>query len=217
VAATFLSLRTEQRYYFILIPMLTIFAANGLLGVGLWLKASSAVVGWRMLQSPMLSQLVVPSLIGLAMVLSPISGMKSVYIFAESAPATRVDKEIGTWIGRQQNQPVKIMDLSIPLAYHASAKFFSYFSYSDDDSALRYLDAARVDYVILRRGAHFTRYYEDWLEHGIPDSRAELLQLSSIPGADKFVVYRWHWGESLGSLRAVPAPNPRDSKKSNLR
>jgi 4-amino-4-deoxy-L-arabinose transferase-like glycosyltransferase len=209
VTATFLSLRTEQRYYFILIPMLTIFAANGLVSVGLWLKASSAAVGWWVLQSPLLSQLVVPSLVGLAMVLSPISGMKGVYIFAESATATRVDKETGTWIGRQQNQPVKIMDLSIPLAYHASAKSFSYFPYTDDDSALRYLDAAKVDYVVLRRGAHFTKYYEDWLEHGIPDSRAELLQLTTIPGADKFVVYRWHRGECPGSLRTAPPQTPR--------
>jgi 4-amino-4-deoxy-L-arabinose transferase-like glycosyltransferase len=192
VAATFLSLRTEQRYYFILIPMLSVFAANGLVGIGLWLKASDA--GWRALQRPWFSQWLVPGVIGLAMVLTSFLGVKSVYNFAESAPATRVDKEVGAWIASQQAQPVKIMDLSIPLAYHAGAKSFSYFPYTDGDSALRYLDAAKVDYVVLRRDARFTKYYEDWLEHGIPSSRAELLH-PAIRGAEKFVVYRWRQSE----------------------
>jgi 4-amino-4-deoxy-L-arabinose transferase-like glycosyltransferase len=206
VAATFLSLRTEQRYYFILIPMLIIFAANGLLGVGLWLKASSTAAGWRMFQSPVLSQMMVPGLLGLAMVLIPVSGMKSVYIFAESAPTTHVDKEIGSWLGSQQShRNIKVVDLSIPLAYHARAALFSYFPYCSGDAATRYLDAAQVDYIILRRNVHFTRYYQDWLDHGVPDNRAQILQLPSIPGAEKFVVYRWlREGFSSNSTAVLP-------------
>jgi len=202
VAATFLSLRTEQRYYFILIPLLSIFAANGLVGVGLWLKASSSSAGWRILQRPGISQAIVPGLLGLAMVLTPVSGMRSVYIFAESAPTTHVDKEIGRWIGSQQDhRNIKVADLSIPLAYHAGAALFSYFPYCNSDSAIRYLDVAQVDYIVLRREAHFTHYYQDWLEHGIPDKRAEILQLPSMLGAEKFVVYRWRRDESLGDSK----------------
>jgi hypothetical protein len=126
-----------------------------------------------------------------------------VYVFADSALPSRVDKEVGWWIGRQQDHSVKIMDLSIPLAYHASAQF-TYFPYCTGDLALRYLDAAQVDYVILRRGEKFTQYYEEWLTHGIPDDRAELLQLPSVPGADKFVVFRWRRGESADGSRRAP-------------
>ena len=79
-----------------------------------------------------------------------------------------------------------------------------YFPYCTGELALRYLDATRVDYVILRRSEKFTQYYEDWLEHGIPDRRAELVQLPSIAGVDRFTVYRWHWGEYVHTSHPAP-------------
>jgi hypothetical protein len=206
VAATFSALRTEQRYYFVLIPMLSIFAANGLVGVGLWVRASTCAAGWRIVRHPVISQCLIPGFLGLAMVLSPVSGVKRVYVFGENAPSTRVDKQVGNWIGLQQDHPIRIMDLSVPLAYHAGAQSFSYFPYCTGESALGYLDAAQVDYVILRRGEHFTRYYENWLVHGIPDPRAELLQLPSVLGADKFVIYRWHRNERNNTVASLHSP-----------
>lgn len=203
VVATFFALWNEQRYYFVLVPPLCIWAANGLFEVGLWTKASAAAAGWGMLERPMVSQCIVPGLLGLAMIISSIQGVRRVYVFVDSALPTRVDKEVGLWIGRQQSRPVRIMDLSIPLAYHAGAQF-TYFPYCTGELALRYLDAAQVNYVVLRREEKFTQYYEDWLAHGIPDHRAELVQLSSVAGSDKFVVFRWHRGEFADSSRSVP-------------
>ena len=202
VLATFSALWNEQRYYFVFVPLLSLWASNGLFEIGLWVKASSAAAGWKVLERPVVSQYIVPGLIGLAMIVSPISGVRRVYVFGESAPPTRVDKEVGWWIGRQQNHPVRIMDLSIPLAFHAGSQF-TYFPYCSGDLALQYLDAAQVDYVVLRRGEKFTQYYQDWLTQGIPDQRAELLQVSSVVGADKFVLFRWHRGEYAGGLHAA--------------
>lgn len=139
------------------------------------------------------------------MIVSPVKGVRRLYLFSDSALPHRVDREIGVWIGRQQSRPARIMDLSIPLAYHAGAQF-SYFPYCTGELALRYLDAVQVDYIVLRREEKFTQYYEEWLAHGIPDHRAELLQLSSVAGSDKFVVYRWHRGEFAGTWHSVPEP-----------
>jgi 4-amino-4-deoxy-L-arabinose transferase-like glycosyltransferase len=194
VVATFFALWNEARYYFVLVPLLSVWAANGLCEVGLWMKASSASAGWRVLARPAISQCIVPGLIGLAMVISPVKAVRRQYVFQDSELPSRIDKEVGVWIGRRQNRPIRIMDISIPLAYHAGAQF-SYFPYCDGALALRYLDAVQVDYIVLRRGERFTQYYEDWLTHGIPDKRAERLQLPSMAGADKFVVYRWHRSE----------------------
>jgi len=104
------------------------------------------------------------------------------------------------------------MDLSIPLAYHAGAQF-AYFPYCTGELALRYLDAVQVDYIILRRGERFTRYYEDWVTHGIPDHRAELQQVSSVPGSDKFVVFRWHRGEHADTSRALSGKTQSEAEK----
>ncbi|HEV2732026.1 MAG TPA: glycosyltransferase family 39 protein [Terriglobales bacterium] len=191
--ATFFALWSEARYYFIFVPLLSIWAANGLFEIGLWTKSSSAAAGWQFLARPALSQVIIPGLIAVAMIMLPAKKVRRLESFEEGAPSTRIEKEVGMWIGRQQDHSVRIMDLSIPLAYHAGAQF-AYFPYCTDDLALRYLDAVEVDYVVLRHGEQFTKYYEDWLTHGIPDHRAELLHLS-IPGSDKFVVYRWHRAE----------------------
>ena len=208
VVATFFALWNEARYYFVLVPLLCVWAANGLCEAGLWVKASTAAAGWRVLARPAISQCIVPGLIGLAMVISPVRGVRRQYVFRDSELPSRVDKDVGLWIGHQQNRPIRIMDLSIPLAYHAGAQF-SYFPYCTGDLALRYLDAVQVDYVVLRRGEKFTQYYEEWLTHGIPDQRAERLQLPSVAGSDRFIVYRWHRGESGDPSRSVPAQTQR--------
>ena len=199
VMATFFALWNEQRYSFLLVPLLCVWAANGLVAVGLWAKASSAAAGWRVFSRPVIAQGIVPGLIGLAMVISPIKGVGRVYVFADDA-SSPINKELGVWIGRQQTFPVRIMDLSIPLAYHAGAQF-AYFPYTTGELALRYLDAVQVDYVVFRRGEKFTHYYEEWLAHGIPDPRAELVDVSSVPGAEKFAIYRWHRGANADGAR----------------
>jgi len=208
VAATFFALWDEARYYFVLIPLFSIWAANGLIEIGLWAKASSIAAKWNMLSWPALSEWLVPAFIGLLLIVSPIRAVRKLAVFVDSAPPTLVDKNVGLWIGHQQGESVRIIDLSIPLAFHADAQF-TYFPYCTGDAALRYLDSAQVDYVVLRRDQKFTKYYEDWLAHGIPDRRAELLQLPALVGVDKFVVYRWHRSassdNSKGDLRLIPA------------
>lgn len=190
VLATFSALWTQDRYYFVLVPFLIIWAANGLFELGLWMKASTAAVGWMALARPMVSQYIIPGLIGLAVVIYPIKAVREQhFIFAEGSPSTRVEKDVGLWMGHQQH-PVRIMDLSIPMAFHADAEWVM-FPYCNAELALRFLDAEKVDYIVLRRGQPFTKYYQEWMTQGIPDSRAELLHIS--PGADaEFVIYRWH-------------------------
>jgi 4-amino-4-deoxy-L-arabinose transferase-like glycosyltransferase len=189
VVATFTALWSQTRYYFLLVPLLLIWAANGLFEVGLWTKASSAAAGWRVLARPAVSQYILPGLIGLAVIIGPVKAVRQDDIFMAGSPSSRVEKEVGLWIGRQQNRSVRIMDLSIPLAFHADAQWVK-FPYCSPELALRFLDAAKVDYIVLRRKETFTRYYQEWLTHGIPDPRAELLHVS--PDADaQFVVYRW--------------------------
>jgi hypothetical protein len=139
------------------------------------------------------------------MTMSPLKAVRRLPLFTDSAAPTRIDKEVGVWLGHQQNHPVKIIDLSIPLAFHAGAQF-TYFPYCDDDMALRYLDAAQVDYVVLRRGEKFTKYYQDWVEHGIPDERAELVDISPLAGADQFRIYRWRWNTSAQDTHSAFEP-----------
>ena len=192
VMATLFVLWGDPRYYFIFVPLLSIWAANGLFEIGMWMKASCLAAGWTLAATPL--QWIAPSILGFATILSPFKETTTLYEFDDSSPAFRIDKEVGQWIGRQQGRHVRIMDLTLPLSYHANAEQHVYFPYATGELALAYLDAAKVDYVVLRRGHKYTKYYEEWMAHGIPDARAERVQLSlPVPGADGFVVYKWHW------------------------
>jgi Dolichyl-phosphate-mannose-protein mannosyltransferase len=192
VVATFSALWNQPRYYFVLLPFLLIWASNGLVEVGLWMKASSAAAGWRVLAGRV-SECIILGLIGLAIIITPLKGVGKLWLFTEGSPSTRVEKDVGLWIGHQQNRPVRIMDVSLVLAYHAGAQWV-HFPYCTPELALRFLDAAQVDYVVLRRGAKVTQYYEDWLTQGIPDPRAELLHEPSAADTGQFMVFRWHRG-----------------------
>lgn len=214
VLATLFVLWSDARYYFIFVPLLSIWAAAGLFEVGQWMRASTAAAGWNKLARPAVSQCTVPALLGAAMIVSPVKQVITLYEFGDSAPPYRIDREVGLWIKGQQAGPARIMDLSLPLSYHAGAQQLVYFPYCTSDLALRYLDAEKVDYIILRRAEKFTKYYEDWLTHGIPDDRAEVLQLPSVAAASKFVIYRWHGSayahnsrtETISSGHAVQPP-----------
>jgi 4-amino-4-deoxy-L-arabinose transferase-like glycosyltransferase len=208
VAATFFVLWGDSRYFFVFVPLLSIWAANGLFEIGRWVRASCGAAGWEALARPVVSEGVVPTVLGLIMVASPFKAAATQWDFTDSGPAYRVDKEVGLWIKRQQDRPIRIMDLTLPLSYHAGAEMHYYFPYSSDESALAYLASTKVDYVVLRQGFKFTHYYEDWLARGIPDRRAEPLVLPSIPGAEKFRIYRWHRNDPADEAHAASQQPP---------
>lgn len=192
VLATFFILWGDERYYFIFVPLLIVWAANGIDQVGLWTKASSVFAGWRIPSHAAISQVLVPGLVTAAAVVGPAHQVRSLYTFSDSAPAAHLEKDIGLWIGHRQNGAIRIMDLILPLSYHANVQQHIYFPYSSGEVALRYLDTARVDYIILRKDKKFTKYYEEWLASGIPDGRAELLKMPAELQSDNIIVYRWH-------------------------
>jgi hypothetical protein len=191
---------SDERYYFVYIPFMSIWAANGVWEFGRWARATSAAARWSFLKRPFMSRYVVPALAVLAVVALPAHQIQKLFVFSDSARAARPDKLAGQWIGSLQNRSIRIMDLSLPLSFHAGAQQHVYFPYCDADQAIRYLDAAQIDYVVLRRDREFTKYYAAWLSSAIPDQRAELLQLPPDIHDENLIVYRWHWREGASQV-----------------
>jgi hypothetical protein len=208
IFATLFVLWGDARYFFIFVPMLCIWAANGLWGIGVWFQRSTAAAGWNIVARPVVSFGLVPGLIGLGLVGVSVKPAVSQYEFTDSGSAMRIEKEVGLWLKQRQGGPIRIMDLALPLSFHADVQQHVYPPYASGELALKYLDSERVDYVVLRRGRKFTKYYEEWLTQGIPDPRAELVQLPSAAASEKFVVYRWQRDDERleGALTPSTAP-----------
>ncbi len=194
ILATFSSDFSTPRYYFVLIPFFLIWAGNGLVGIALWTKTSLVAAGWRSI-SPAIAEWLVPGVIGFVLILYPIDGVRSLWQFQQGSRATLSVKQLGKWIGQQQDRQVMIMDRSTPLAFHANAQWID-FPYCDGELALRFLDTAKVDYVVFHQNEKYTPYYQDWFTNGIPDRRAELVYGSPGPHGTEIMVYRWNRGRS---------------------
>jgi 4-amino-4-deoxy-L-arabinose transferase-like glycosyltransferase len=197
VAATLSLMYAPPRYFLILIPFLLIWAANGLVEIGLWLDTSLRAQR-RCLISPLVPECIILGLIGMGLVIYPKKDVRELWEFAQGSPARNVEIDVGLWIKHQQGAPVRIMDRDLNLPFHADAEFV-WFPYCSSETALRFLDVAKVDYVILRRGNQFAPYYVDWLTNGIPDARAQRVYTSS---SGEIVVYRWHWSDKPSSRAA---------------
>jgi hypothetical protein len=99
---------------------------------------------------PVVSKYIIPGLLGLAIIIYPVKGVRILQGYFTSSPSSRVEQDVGLWIGHQQNHTVRIMDLSLPLAFHADAQWV-HFPYCNGELAIRFLDVAQVDYIVLRR------------------------------------------------------------------
>jgi 4-amino-4-deoxy-L-arabinose transferase-like glycosyltransferase len=194
VVATFsFSGWTAIRYYFVFIPFLLVWAANGVVGIGLWKEATLAATGWKWIP-PALAKWAAAGLVALIVTVYPAAGVRSLFYWQQDSRATtQATKKLGLWIAQQQNRQVKIMDRSTPLAFHANAKWV-YAPYTmNEDVALRFLDKEQVDYVILRQGEKYTPYYQEWLAKGIPDPRAEKVNAAKDANGNEIEVYKWNW------------------------
>jgi 4-amino-4-deoxy-L-arabinose transferase-like glycosyltransferase len=182
-----------DRYFFVLVPFLLLWAANGLVELGLWLETTLRAQ-WNGI-NPFLPQCLLFGIIGLALVIYPQKGVRGLWLFMQGSPARKIEKDVGLWVKQQQTRPIRIMDMDMQLAFYADATLVWAPSCSAD-TALRFLDDAKVDYVVVRRGHDWqTPYYADWQVNGISDPRAELVYTSPGPKAGELRVYRWHRSE----------------------
>jgi 4-amino-4-deoxy-L-arabinose transferase-like glycosyltransferase len=189
------------RYYFALVPFLCIWASNSLLAVKRW---TTVTVNMMFDQRHRRIGLAISVLVITgAVTLNLVYTNASVRSLNTAAELKHQMKNVGEWIRRQQPQRVKVMDLGTEIAYYAGADYIP-FPYASPDTAIRLLDSAGVDYVILRREVTLTPYYSRWFSGGIPDSRAKLVFESSGPTQGAFEVFQWQSPKTRTQKTAVP-------------
>jgi hypothetical protein len=110
-----------------------------------------------------------------------------------------VDKQIGLFVKQTAPDLTFLMDTN-PIAAFYSGKTLISFPYCDSGVALKYIEKKSVGILILRQNNASRPYLRDWIAHGIPDQRAELINSWSDEHGGAIKVYRWHSGTASSSL-----------------
>jgi 4-amino-4-deoxy-L-arabinose transferase-like glycosyltransferase len=176
------------RYLLLFLPIMIIWASNGVILVSDWAGASGAPIARR--ASMAVGLITSVTLILLTALLGRGSGEFTLFDYR-----SRPVKEAGKWLAAFTPGPKTVMDGTGTLAFHAGASFLS-FPYSGLSLALKYIDKKKVDFLVLRDGRLGwlppAPYAKDWLENGIPDRRAQLIYNKRTPARGRILIYKWN-------------------------
>jgi hypothetical protein len=131
----------------------------------------------------------------------PLITLPVVYSTVKAETKTRDVQAAGEWLNSYAPGPKTVMDLSTMLSFHADATFVP-FPYCDSDIAVRYLDKKNVDFIVLSEFSDpsFRPYLQDWMEHGPPPTRAQLVRDVTGSSNRRIRIYRWSPPESNSNV-----------------
>jgi len=100
-------------------------------------------------------------------------------------------KQAGLWLRNQNPGAKRVAAMNSVVPYYSWSTLVQ-FPYARPAQALRYFDSRNVDFIVLE-GSYSNSFptVADWLTHGIPDPRAQLLYDSGGPFKSRIEIYRW--------------------------
>lgn len=193
IVATFSLQFYYVRYSYVLLPFLLAWAAGGASTVG------QALSGWmgRARAEGGASRPVLEAAIGSFLaVLVAVTAMRAPEFragdeFGNSPQGARLTKAAGLWLRDQPPADKIVMDVGTAIPYYGRGEMWM-MPYASSATALRYIDAKKPDYVVLRGiVASHRPFLEDWLEKGIPSDRLRLVHTEGESGAERVQIYGW--------------------------
>ena len=182
IVATFFIYSAPLRYYLLVLVLFSIWASAAKDGLKLWAQRSAALYGLGGRQQGAVAT-VAWSLVIAAVILPPavfsihsfryMRGTRPIKALAENMAVTR--------------EPLRIADASGTFAFNAGAEFV-WLPYSDEATALQFLNKRQVTHVVVRGEAlEWRPYLKKWMESGVPGGR---LVAQAISGTgEKVQVY----------------------------
>ena len=167
-----------DRYFVGFVPLLAIWAGNGL---GVIAAALPRTRGRWVPQAPLV--LTVTVLVALLFT------MKT--SFADDSRST-VEMQAGRWLAQHGGSGARILSISDQAPYYAGGVWFMLPDAPSDDAALRYVRLKRPDFIVLDDEYAAERpYVTAWLRSAIPDARAHTVYRSSDPNAPALEIVTW--------------------------
>jgi 4-amino-4-deoxy-L-arabinose transferase-like glycosyltransferase len=186
----------ERRYAFPLIPLLTLWAAKGIDEVGQWTR--SLIAAWTTTARPLRLAVVlgVQTVAVGSLLLIALHGSRELREFQVEQGTDLPTKRAALWLEKHSPGPKRVLSWDARFSWYADAAYLQ-FPNADPATTLRYIAAEKPDFIFL--GAHYIApapTTEEWLAHGIPDSRAHLIY-SSYGDNGRLLIYEWLPSKSL--------------------
>jgi hypothetical protein len=183
----------QQRYLFILLPFLLLWAAKGIVELTAWtMDTRNIVFTRRSFRLKTLQVSVACIVVGALFCIALPSNWPADPDFGGTFESCLNAKRAGLWLKEQGPDDKVVMDAGSAVPYYARAEYM-FLPYSASGTALRYIDAKKPDYVVLRGTFCAERpYLQDWMEHGIPGrNAAHLVYEVGDTVANKVQIYQW--------------------------
>src|SRR3984893_17129831 len=180
----------DTRHILLFLPVMIIWAANGIVLLSGWASATMQLAG---------SEGPIARRAGLAMGLTSAAilimiatyGVRKVWDLTTFDYKSQPVKQAGRWLDALAPGPKTIMDGSTILAFHATASYVP-FPYSDSSLALKYIEKKGINFIVLREEwLSPAPYIKDWLEDGVPDQRAQLIYCEKTQRG-RILIYKWN-------------------------
>jgi hypothetical protein len=178
VLGTFFIYYDHPRFYVVALAILCIWASAGLAALTRWGRAAGRAWGWRDRLAAGFG-----TLIGIvtfaALVAGPALAAKRLFQRGHAEQAIRM---AGEWLRDNAAGPVRLLNSSTPLAFHAGAAHF-WLPYCDEPTALRYIEQKQITHVVVRTADRSAvPYLDKWLGSGPPLAQAKVVYGFDMPG-----------------------------------
>jgi hypothetical protein len=188
-SVTISHLQLQSRYFLLVLPVMIIWAAKGLSHLAGWVETALRLKGWRVASSRRIAMGVASAAIATVLLVA-VKGIEDDQFLRAFGRSSLPVKLAGEWLHAFAPGPITVMDASAILAYHAKASFLFY-PETDEATALRYINAKKVDFLVLQeKWLPPTPYAHAWLATGIPSPNARLVYSVNTSARGRIVIYQ---------------------------
>jgi 4-amino-4-deoxy-L-arabinose transferase-like glycosyltransferase len=182
-------LQLQARYFLPFLPVMIIWAVNGLSHLCHWVTVGLKNNCWNVATSRRVARVVASVIIGMLLLVSAAGIEDDPFLRAFGRNSLPV-KVAGEWLHSFAPGPITVMDASAVLAYHAKASFLFYPD-TDEATALRYIAANKVNFLILQeKWLPHMGYARAWFDRGVPLPNAHLVYSVDTQGRGRIVIYQ---------------------------
>lgn len=182
---TFFIYYDDHRFFVVKLAVMTIWASAGLQRLARWGRATALALGLRRRHRTGFS-----SLTGLTacFLLLALPAIAAVPLF-QKARAEQAVKTAGEWLRDNSPGPLRVLNSSTPMAFHARAQHF-WLPYCEEETALRYIERKDVTHVVIQAAdIGSVPYIEKWVKEGVPHPDARLVYSFEMSPGESVKIY----------------------------